>query len=181
MEHMLNRCRSFVAFAAFCALAHAEVKIFPSKTENPASYATYRWLPPRIVADQGLVENDPTYSPMIRAAIDKELAKKGYKQVPETGELEIVSALVVVKSSQLEGYLLQLGFDEFWGYSYVATAAPVTRVNREGALLFALVDPKKKASVWSGYITEALGKRGTAEDKLNAAAAKLLKKLPERK
>ena len=178
---MSHTRRFVIASIVLCAAAHAEVKVFPSKTLSPVSYSTYHWLPPRTITAAGMTEDDPESGPLIRAAVNRELAKKGYREVPSGGEMQVTCAVVASKTSQLEGYIVMLGFDEFWGYSYAATVTPVSRINREGAMLFALVDPKTKASVWSGYIVEALGKPGSGAGQLDKAATKLLKKLPERK
>jgi hypothetical protein len=167
-----------IVFASHCC---AEVKVFPSTKRDVRQYSTYMWLAPRIFTSAGMQENDPEYAPLIRQAVNRELSRKGYKEVEQDGELQVVSAAVSSKSSQLEGYLVTFGFDVFSGYYGPTTAAPITRVNREGALAISLYDPKLKEGVWSGYITEALGKPGNAGKKIDNAAAKLLKKLPEKK
>ena len=171
-----------VLLIVFASRCYAEVKVFPSKKLDMRQYSTYTWLAPRIFTSAGMQENDPEYAPLIRQAVNRELERKGYKEVEQGGEFQVVSAVVSSKSSQLEGYLITFGFDTLTHrYDGVTTAAPITRVNREGALAISLYDPKLKEGVWTGYITEALGKPGNADKKLNNAAAKLLKKLPEKK
>jgi hypothetical protein len=125
-------------------------------------------------------EDDPVYAPLIRNAINRQLAAKGYQEVPQGGQLEVISAGVTSKSSQLEGYLTIFGTDYYSGIYSANASMPVTRVNHEGTLAVALYDPEAKASIWAGYVQEALG-RGGAEGKLNDAAGKLFKKLPKRK
>lgn len=171
---------SVVLILVFASHCYAEVKVFPSKKLDLRQYSTYTWLAPRIFTSTGMQENDPVYAPLIRDAVNRELAQKGYKEVPEGGELQVVSAVVSSKSSQLEGYLITWGFSES-GYYGPSTAVPISRVNREGALAISLYDPKLKEGVWSGYITKGIGKPGDADKKINSAAAKLLKKLPEKK
>jgi Domain of unknown function (DUF4136) len=167
-----------LAVAASCYAG--ELKVFPSKTSDVRNYSTYTWLPPRIFTETAIQEDDPTYSPLIRAAVNRQLVLKGYKEVPEGGQLQIVSAGVVSKSSQLEGYLVSFGFDYF-NMIGTAVATPVSRVNREGLLAVALWDPKQKQAPWAGFMTEALGKPGDPKKKIDYFADKLLKKLPAKK
>jgi hypothetical protein len=125
-------------------------------------------------------DDDPVYAPLIRQAVNRELARKGYQEVEEGGQLEVIAAGVSSKSSQLEGYLMMFGSDYFDGFYSSTAVRPVTRVNREGTLAVTLYDPALKAGVWSGYIQEVLA-RSDPGKKISAGAGKLLKKLPKRK
>jgi hypothetical protein len=169
-------------FLTLCATtAFGETKIFVSKTQDVATRSTYTWLPPRLFTKAGIVEDDPTYAPLIRQAVNRELTKKGYKEVPSGGDLQIMSAGVGVASSQLEGILITYGFAAYDGYYGPTTASPITRINHEGVLLVALVDPKTNKGIWSGYDSQALGGTDSVPKAIDKAASKLFKKLPQKK
>lgn len=125
-------------------------------------------------------DDDPVYAPLIKQAVNRELARKGYQEVEQGGQLEVIAAGVSSKSSQLEGYLTVFGSDYFDGFYSSTAVRPITRVNREGALAVTLYDPALKAGVWTGYIQDVVG-RANPGKKISDAASKLLKKLPKRK
>ncbi len=175
------RISQLLLVAVVATSAFAETKIFASKTQDVATRSTYTWLPPRLFTKTGILEDDPTYAPLIRQAVNRELAKKGYREVPSGGDVQIMSAGVGVASSQLEGILVTYGFDAFDGYYGPTTASPITRINHEGVLLVALVDPKTNKGIWSGYDTEALGGTDSVPKAIDKAAGKIFKKLPQKK
>ena len=161
-------------------LLGAKVKTFASKEHDVTSYSTYEWLPPRVMTRHGLVEDDAVFSPIIKQAINRELARKGYKEVTQGGELQVTSGGFSRTSSQLEGFLVHWGFDYYhldWG---ATVAAPVTRVNKEGTLVIVLVDAKTNKGVWGGLATALLGKPESVGKSINKAAKRILKKLPKR-
>ena len=167
--------------AAIAASANCETKVFVSKTQDVSQRSTYTWLPPRLFTKEGVKENDPEFAPIIREAVNRELTKKGYREVPTGGDLQIMSAGVGVASSQLEAILVTYGFAAYDGYYGPMTASPITRINHEGVLLVALVDPKTNKGIWSGYDSEALSGRSSVPKAIDKAASKLFKKLPQKK
>jgi hypothetical protein len=158
----------------------AEVKVFPSKNYSVATYRTYQWLPIRVFTRQGVLEDDADVAPLIKQAVNRGLAGKGYVEVADGAELLVQTAGLGVMSSQLEGFLLTYSWDIDWGYGN-PMVSPVSRVNREGTLAVALVDAKAKKGVWCGFSTEALGRPETLGKSIDKAASRLLKKLPQKK
>lgn len=116
-------------------VAPGKVKIFDSKKHDVVKYKTYHWLPPRVMTRYGLVEDDAHFAPMIKQAVNRELARKGYREVAEGGGLEVATGGFGRTSSQLEGFLIQWGFDSYYWAWGVTSATPVTRVNTEGTLV----------------------------------------------
>lgn len=177
----------FLVTALFLTVfAFAETKVFPSTKHDVKTYQTYEWKnPPRIINAYGADEQDSAFAPIIREAVNRELAAKGYREVPSGGELQIFSGAVAAKANQLEGYLVSFGFDAYWGY-WFGMPYPVNSVNRVGVLFVGLVDPKLKEGIWAGYDTEGINRSGAvdpkdAKSKIDKAASKLFKKLPARK
>ena len=117
---------------------------------------------------------------MIKEAIRKQLAKKGYREVPGNGELKLLAAGLSEANSQLEGFLLRWGYDVYWGYG-VAVATPVTRVNKAGTIVVNFVDAETGEGVWFGYATQALVTGGNVKRTIEKAVGKLFKKVPRQK
>ena len=166
-----------------------KVKTFASKEDDVRSYKTYEWLPPRVMTRHGLLEDDELVAPVIRQAVNRELARKGYREVAEGGDLQVASGGFARSSSQLEGFLVHWGFDYYWGDWGATSVTPVTRQHREGTLVIVLLDPKTQKGVWGGLATALIGNPSLAGETLdkplaksiNKAARSILKKLPKRK
>lgn len=165
---------------AAVSLAAGDVKVFPVPKTDYSKYKTYNWLPPRLVTPAGIVDDDPRIAPMIKAAVNRELNKKGMTEVPSGGSVQVVSLGMQTGTLMLDGFLASYGFDAYWGYGTV-TLSPVTSYNREGTLAVALVDPTTKKGIWAGMATEALGRPGRTEGAINDAAQRMFKKYPPKK
>ena len=83
-----------------CYAGKARVELGPGA--DFASYKTYQWLPPKVLTSSGVVENHPVLGPLMKDAINRQLAEKGLREVTEGGDLQ-VSALALRESiPQLE-------------------------------------------------------------------------------
>src|SRR5882724_488107 len=52
-------------------------------------YKTYQWLPVRVLTKTGVIEDDEVAAPLIRKAVNRQLALRGLKEVKEAGDLQI--------------------------------------------------------------------------------------------
>jgi len=179
---ILPVCRGLaVGLLVATASSAADVKAFPSKRLEVTQYATYQWSAMRVVTGQGIVDDDPQVAPLIKQSVNAQLARRGYTEVSEGGELLLVSAALGSASNQLDGYLVSWGFDYYWGAYSVTAVSPISRVNKAGTLFVCLLDAKTNEAVWSGYVTEALGRPAALPKTINKAANRLIKKVPKRK
>ena len=181
---MLQEMRILLVGLLAVVVASAETKVFPSTKHDVKAYGTYEWKnPPRIINAQGGDEKDSPFGQLVRDAVNRQLAAKGYREAPN-GDLQVISGAVAAKANQLEGFLVTLGFDAYWGY-WFGMPYPVNSINRMGVLFVGMVDKAKNEGVWAGYDTEALDRAGSmstdaAKGKIDKAASKLFKKLPAR-
>jgi hypothetical protein len=173
---MLTRLLLLSAVLAV-SLSARDLKVVSNPKADFASYKTYTWLPPRLATSAGIQENDPVVAPLIVKAVNEQLAKKGLKEVPSGGDLQISAAGVSTGMFQVEGWLVQWGLDAYWGYS-TPMVSTVSRYNKEGTLAVALIDAKTKKGVWAAVETEALGKESMIEGAVNKAASKMFSKYP---
>jgi hypothetical protein len=162
-----------VTVGLFPMLAFAgDVKTFPKPGVDLSAFKTFKMLPTRILTSAGVVENDPDISPLLIAAIKKELTGKGLVEVAEGADLEVAAGGLVVASAQLTLIIYNLSLDD------ASPIGTMGRINREGTLIVNLIDPRVKKSVWVGFATRGLGGPSSREKDINKAAQALFKKYP---
>jgi hypothetical protein len=144
------------------------------------SYKTYQWLPPRVLTNTGIVENDDKVSPAVKAAVNRELTARGLVEVEHGGELLISTGVLTSYSPQLEALIFPglIAANETFG----DPIATVGRYNKEGTFAVNLIDAKTNKSAWAGLITDSIDdKPGSGVKKIPKAAAKLFGKYPVKK
>lgn len=157
-----------------------DVKIYPTKGIDFSRYKTYQWIPPRLFSKAGIQDDDPIVAPLIRAAVNRELSAKGFSEVASGGDLTVVSAGAGSADVQLDGFLVNYGWDMYWGGYGVVGTTPIQRVNQKGTLAVILTDSQTKKGVWAGLATEAVDKpeAESVRKAVDKAAAKMFKKFP---
>ena len=136
-----------------------------------------------------LLEDDEVVAPVIGEAVNRELARKGYREVAEGGDLHVIGGGFSSSSSQFEGFMGHWGFDFYWGLWSTNAIVGITREHREGTMAVLLFDPKTEKGVWCGLATILIGKPKitdrsldkSATKSIDKAATKILKQLPQRK
>ena len=180
MKHKFSSCKSqlllilvstWLIYPSFAG----EVQVWMAKGTDFSRYKTYEWLPPKLLTSGGVVENDPDFAPLIKNAINRELIKKGLKEVSTGGDLQVSTLALAQSIPQLEGFIFAGAPPDF----FTAPVATVGRYNREGTLVVNLIDTKTQKSAWCGMAKETLAnKPGAGIKKIGPAAAKLFKKFP---
>ena len=153
-----------------------KVQVWQDKNVNFAQYKTYHWLPPKLLTKQGIVENDPDFADLIKVAVNRQLAQKGLREVPQGGDLEVSTLALAQSIPQLEGFLFPIETPDF----FTAPVATLSRYNREGTLVVNLIDAGTQKSAWCGMAKESIdNKPGAGKKKIGPAAAKMFKKYPK--
>ncbi len=175
-----SRARVVVALlaASLVTPAHAaKIRVEKMPGADFPRYKTYQWLPPKVLANTGVVENHPVLGPAIKQAIDQQMVLLGFREVAEGGDLQISALALTASIPQLEAVV-------FGGPNmmYGTPIATMGRYNKEGTLVVNLIDSRTKKSAWVGMIQESIdNKEGSGQQKLPSAAAKLFKKYPTAK
>jgi hypothetical protein len=174
-----SRAVTLLGCAALMAPCYAKkVQTFANPSADFASYKTYQWLPTRVLGKSGIVEDDPVISPVIKAAVNRELTARGLREVAEGGDLQIVTCALNTYVPQLEAYIFPAGVP----YDSTMAVAAIGRYNREGTLAISLVDSHTKKYAWAGMITESIdNKPGAGVKKIPKATETLFKKYPVKK
>ena len=155
-------------------LMAGDVKTFAEKDVDLSTSKTYRLLPTRVLTVNGVIEDDPEISPLIVAALRKQLSQKGLTEVSEAADLEVAAGGLAVSIPQIEAFLLTPLNTVSWD-SPIATLG---RYNKEGTLIVNLIDARTSRSVWLGVAKRALGKPSSLSRDIDRAAEAMFKKYP---
>lgn len=183
--------RGSAAVLALClifpSLLGSKVTTFATNGSDVTAYKTYEWLPVRVMSRGGLLEDDTAVAPVIRAAVNRELARKGYVAVETGGHMKVTSGGFSSSSTQLEGFMGHWGFDFYWGGWTTAAIVPLQREHRQGTMAVLLIDAETEKGVWGGLATILIEKpklKGGKLDKgtvgsIDKAIKKIVNKLPK--
>jgi hypothetical protein len=157
-----------------------DVKTFVGRTANFSEYQTYTWLPTKILAPTGIVENDPVIGPAVRSAVNAELTARGLKEVPQGGDLQVSTIVLSSSSPQVEAIIFG---GDYAQPDFGTPIGTIGRYNKEGTLAVNLIDSRTKKSAWAGMVTRSIdsGPAGSNTKKIAPAANKLFKKFPIKK
>jgi len=168
----------FLISIALAPCYAGKVQTYASPSVDFASYKTYQWVPTKVLGKSGIVEDDPTFTPVIKEAVNRELTARGMKEVPDGGDLEVVTLALGTSIPQLEALIFPIGVT----YDYPEPMATIGRYNREGTFAINLIDRKTKKSAWAGMIKETINTNpGAGVKKIPKATESLFKKYPIKK
>lgn len=179
----MNTRRAWLVTAVGAALptgllAKMKVDVFYAKGLDFATLKTYQWLPTRALMSSGVVENEERITPLIKAAVNRQLAAKGLREVSSGGDLQVATMVLKESSPQLEaifyGWFPSADYVGFVG----GPVATMGRYNAEGTFVVNLIVSKTQKSAWAAIAKDSLSGPGAAEKKFNAAADKMFKKYP---
>lgn len=145
-----------------------------------SKYSTYAWLPapttgdPRV--DNALVEG------RIKAAVDQELAAKGYRQVAADQATFWVGYHLSVEG-RMDVNTVNSYYGYGWGRGYYRPGYTDTQVTYydQGTLLIDVVDAQAKELAWRGSAEAEVRREMSPEDRtarINSAVAKILERFP---
>ena len=156
----------------------ANVKAVSNPKADFTSYKTYQWLPVKTLGKAGVAEDDPKFAPVIRSAMDRELAARGLREVKEGGDLEISAIALANSVPQLEAVI----FPGNLQMDYATPVATMGRYNREGTLGVNMIDTKTKQYVWAAMITKSVDRdQGSGIGKIPKAVEEMFRKYPTKK
>src|SRR5262245_31533786 len=169
-----------IAFAAFlvtcggAALAQSVNTNYVPGTDF-SKYHSYKW-----VAVDGSKDVDQIMDQQIKSAVDKQLATKGFtKKDSDPVDMYVGYQVAIDQEKELNawgGGGMGMGWRFNGGMGTVTTSTVDV-----GSLTLDFYDPAQKSLLWRGAATETVSKSGSPEkkqEKLDKAAAKLLKKFP---
>jgi len=138
-----------------------------------AGLATYAWLEAP-AAERAIA---PGAAERVRAAVDRELTARGFREVPvERAELVVAARGGTADRQVYDTY--GYGTGRWWGYGNTTS---VQRTETEGTLTIDLFDAGRRELVWRATATDALDPGATPEqrtEKVDEAVAKMFEGFP---
>ena len=175
-------CAQVTRLILVCALCGpscfaGKVKFWVGKDADFSHYQTYEWLPVRVLTKTGVVEDDKDAAPLIREAVNRQLALRGLKEVAKGGDLQVSAGALSASIPQLEAVFLPPGFN---GMIYAQPIATMGRYNKEGTLVVNLIIAGTTKFAWLAIAKESIdNKPGAGLKKIDKAAANMFKKYPK--
>jgi hypothetical protein len=145
-----------------------EVKSDYDHHANFSQYKTYSW---------GKIETpNPLWDDRIKEAVKRELAKKGWTEVPADGDVTIVAI-----GTTHERPLLRTFYDGFPGWRWGGFGESITYTDNYevGTLIIDMFDTGRKRLIWRGSATDTLpDKPDKAMKDLNKSVEKMFERFP---
>lgn len=182
MRAIFRKAPFVLAAGVLVALCFAKVEIQVDKGADFPHYKTYEWLAPRVLKKTGLIENDPVFSPVVKAAINRELVRRGLNEVARDGQLQVSTMALTTSIPSVDAMIFPGGgiYQSVGGEMTTPNANVVTigRYNKEGTLAISLIDASTKKSVWNAMSAKSFGKPQELEGKVNKAVSDMFKEYP---
>jgi hypothetical protein len=136
-----------------------------------SKYRTYRWAPTPRSQTESAGTHFSLLDKRIRAAVDRELAAKGYS-LRQSGQADMLLVYRAKVRDRIDVY-------EHYGYRRWGGSVGVHQY-REGTLTILMVDPAMDEQVvWQGWATGVVhDEPEESEQKINEAIAKILARFP---
>jgi hypothetical protein len=165
------------------------------KTANFDTIKTWTWLEdPKVinkstnpnVVNDGVINQDALSGPT-KAIVEREMAAKGFKQVPAGQPADAQVAVYLIgsanTSTQELGQFLSYAATFSWGITSYGPAQSM-RIYEVGTVVFDIIDPAKKAAVWRSTTSGEINRENSQEKRM-AIITKIiqdaLKKFPPKK
>jgi hypothetical protein len=159
----------FLAFTAF-----GKYKELVPASGDFSRYKTYQWLPTRVLAKTGLIENDDVVAPAIKKAVERELTRLGLTEVAEGADFEVAAGAFRAAIPQVEAYFFPGRLD--WTIGTAPSA--IGRYNHEGTIVINLIDCHTKKSAWAALSSGSFEKQDQLDSRVNHAASEIFRKYP---
>ena len=165
------------------SLIAQDVRYDYDKEKTFSSYKTYKWVPIK-----GADKLDDLTDSKLMAAVDSELAKKGFtKTDAEDADLYIGHQTAIGQEKQFTSYNTGWGYGPGWGGGWYGGGMSSTTTYGQtstvyvGQLDLSVYDAKAKQLVWRGVASKTLDPKAKPDKKeknINKAVQKLLKNFP---
>lgn len=188
MKHALPLALA-VALLAGPALHAIDVKILRDKTVDLKQIRGWTWSPElgdvkmMLTAEDNPAAVKKALEPVIVAAIDTELAARGYPKV-ETGADIRVTYYALISANNNEQVLGQfLPATAMWGLPPFTAQTTSLRVIEKGSLVLDLASIQRDTVIWRGIASAEIDRAATPEQRaarVRSAIKSLVAKLPKR-
>jgi hypothetical protein len=175
MKITSRRLASVALFFLLATTSFAQsVKTDYDRSADFGQYRTYSW--------EKVQTQDPLLVDRIEAAVNAELASKGWTQAPSGGDVSIIAIEMTHNRKTLNTF-----YDGFgggwgwrrWGGGGLGQATTTTEVYQVGTLVVDLFDSKAKKLIWRGSSSDSLSNKSDKNIKnLDKGVQKMFQHFP---
>jgi hypothetical protein len=170
-----------IAAAAGCASPPPQPDSMRDPQADFAAYRTFAWMNGSDgTADAPLALLDSN----IRAAIEAELARRGYATAPAGTTPDLRIAYETASADKIENNPVRVGVGVgSWGGNFggsINVGSPSVRNYREGTLVIHAVDAARNAEVWQGRVSRKITKGSLDPAMVQQAVATAMQDFPTR-
>jgi hypothetical protein len=172
---------ALAAAVAFTGCAATHVNSYLARQADITRYHTFALAAPgRFETGDPRLDNNPFFQDRAQAAIEKELAGRGFEKVPAGSAALIVHYYLSVKQ-QVTGNHAEAQYGSENQYGSCAGCTP-PYVSDADTLVIDLVDARTEQLVWRGWVEGnaqgAIDDQRVMEQRIDKAIARILSKLP---
>jgi Domain of unknown function (DUF4136) len=193
-KHVVALAATLALVAGLVAPAGAKVKIKTEyeKTQKFDGIKTWTWLEdPKVinkstnpnVVNDGVI-NQEALSPPTKAAVEREMAAKGYRLVGAGEPADVQVAVWLIGSAGTSTQELGQFLPYYASFTLGMTSygpAQSMRIYETGTIVFDIIDPARKSAIWRATASGEINRENSQEKRL-AIVAKMvqdvLKKFP---
>ena len=147
---------------------------------NFAAYHSYAWVPDDATRANPVFKNNPELPGMIGAAVDRQLAAKGFEKVP----VDAADFLLAMSASVQDVTVISKHRYQGWSHGYnrsaldnISTATQLDKMT-EGTLILEVIDTASEGVVWQSHGAGVITRRDDLEKTVEAAVTRMLATFP---
>lgn len=183
---------AFLASASAAAAQKLEIKTNQDPKANFAAIKTYAWLPPaplvQNVAPGGLTNpslSEEALGPHIVAAIDRELAARGWTKVADVNQADAKIAYFAALTTGFNNTYLgeYYGYVTGWANPIAPGFTPSTSMSvyEKGTVVVDIVQRAENRAIWRGSVQTRINQEHTLQqriERINQGADRMFEKFP---
>ncbi len=175
---------ALVVILAGCAGSGAPEKLFIQGQHDTdvdfRAYHSYAWVPDTAGWANPVFLDNPELPGMVSAAVDRELAAKGFELGPSDGANFFVAMSASSQDVTVISKHRYQGYSHGYNRSSLNNVNTATQMNKmtEGTLILEIIDTDSEGVVWQSQAAGVITRRDDIEKAVNAAVARMLEKFP---
>jgi hypothetical protein len=155
-----------------------------SMRDSQADFSKFRTFGWEAVSADASTQPTSILDNNVRAAIATELKRKGYEEAAADASPDLIIQHQTARAETIKSspFRFGIGVGSVGGNSGASIGASTSGVKNvnEGTLIVRVIDPARKAEVWTGSVTRELGKGNVEPTLVQSAVAELLRDFPAR-
>lgn len=184
MKHLINSWIGIVSLSVLMAGCAAEAHIKKDKSLNFHAYKTFSWE-----EKQGNSKRNDLTAGAIKQAVDKELAKAGWRQVSNDPDILLTYDVLVEKTVEENNnpvYTMPYSRLVYNPYSrrYVSLYYPseflgyerLERPVKEGTITISMIDTRRDKMVWQGWTSNEVNSNNLTDREIESAVRAIFRK-----